>query len=70
MRVELGSEEQLPDLVRALTAAKCLVHRLDETTCEVTPLEGADPREALVELGFFVAAWASVRATTARAVTS
>lgn len=68
MRVELESGELLPELVQALTAAKCLVFRLDETTCEVTPLEGADPLEALVELRFFVAAWAATRAAIPLAV--
>lgn len=68
MRVELDSGELLPDLVHALTAAKCLAYRLDETTCEVAPLEGAEPLEALVELRFFVAAWAATRETIPLAV--
>jgi hypothetical protein len=59
MKVELNSRDQLRDLVERLTAARCLVRPVGETSCLVQPLDACDPAEALLELRFFVASWAS-----------
>jgi hypothetical protein len=61
VRVELSSSELVLGLLRALTAAGCLVQQLDATTCNVTPLDAEDADEAALELRFFVSAWAASR---------
>jgi hypothetical protein len=61
MRVGLSSTEAVQSLQEALVEAHCLVRRIDSTSCRVTLVYEHDPDEALLELRFFVAAWAAGR---------
>ena len=61
MKVNLNSADRLPELIRDLAAASCFVRQLDETSCNVRLIGRRDAEAALVELSFFVAAWARTR---------
>lgn len=68
MRVVVDSRNELDRLMEALAAARCLVHRLDDTSCRVRLLDRCPAEEALVELRFFLAAWVATGRSRSAAV--
>jgi hypothetical protein len=60
VRVVVERARDLGGLMQALADARCLVRQVDESSCRVRLLDSCPPEQALVELRFFVAAWACV----------
>lgn len=65
--VQTRSPALLRDLKADLVAAGCLVREVDRTRLLVV-VPGADPGQALVEIGFFLEAWTARHAPGGAAV--
>jgi hypothetical protein len=57
LKLEVSDEELLGEVMGALTLNGCLADRIAPTVCRVVCPRTWDPREAQLEVGFFVRAW-------------
>jgi hypothetical protein len=60
MLIFMSPQDVLDELVAALLAVGCLVLRVSPCACRAVAVEGG--REGMMELRFFVEAWANSRA--------
>jgi hypothetical protein len=58
MLVQVTPPDQTETLIESLLDGDCLVHRVSGNMLSVLHLYACDPREASVELGLFLRAWA------------
>ena len=66
--VRLSRPELAAELAAALSRAECLCARVGEGAVLVLHREAEDEREARVELGFFLRAWAGGRELVAELI--
>lgn len=59
MKVQVSSDDALRALVASLTSADCLVRPIDATSCRVLVPRRDDRDEAMLDLRFYIAAWAA-----------
>ncbi len=57
MEVELSRPELIVPLMQTLRSLDCSCMRIARNRCAVFHRTAADPREALIELTFFLRAW-------------
>jgi hypothetical protein len=57
LQLELSDEHFLPEIMGALSHNGCLTNRVTPKVCRVVYPRAEDPREAWLEVGFFIRAW-------------
>ena len=57
LQLELSDAASLSEIMGALSRNGCLTNRVTPKVCRVVYPRAEDPREAWLEIGFFIRAW-------------
>ncbi|HEU5211794.1 MAG TPA: hypothetical protein VFU10_03420 [Gaiellaceae bacterium] len=68
VEVRISDPILLEELISAFRKSGCVAHRSSADSCRVAQLYGADDKEALHELVFFVRAWQLTQPTVSAVV--